>query len=212
MPHAVKRIALIVYSMACAFGVYWSVRAAAGAAIYYHIKYGALSPSITKATPEPIDSLKRKLALAEQSHRLYNQNYRLCDFAANTAFSAWKRTKGDTNGVDIRVVRQWCDRGLSLYPLNRKLTYIDAELIAETSPTKALERWERYLTWHYWDPFNQYYKVELLARSGRYSEALKHLELIKGREHYQDGRRAVQNAWNEEERRMHEFLLQGGGK
>ena len=83
---------------------------------------------------------------------------------------------------------RWCDRGLALAAMYGPLKMLTTNLLSGKSPRDALENWEEYVGWHFWNPCNQAKLVELYARNGDYDKAIKALRLIKGRDHYEQAK------------------------
>ncbi len=206
MKPSTQRIGLIALIALCVFGVVWSARAALGQMLYYHVRHGhAAFMGLDESTPMA-QTIPRRLEIAENARRCYPWNFRLCRAAADVSYDAlWDRKHID-HGVVLDDVRRWCDRGLALNPRSRRLNYIDAEIVAETSPSDALTQWQDYMDGHFWDTFNHYYVVELLARSGRFSDAFQHLHWLKDRKHEDNARMLIRYEWEEQERQMRAYL------
>lgn len=206
MKHFSKLAALIALTGLCLFGTYWSARAGLEKFLYYHVRYGHAAYMGLDESRPLAETVPRRLELAERAMRFYSRDFDLYEAAAVIAYSAIDDHKNVDHGVELADVRLWCDRGLALNPHAPRLNHIDAEIIAATSPRDALVQWQKYLDWCFWDTFNHYYVVELLARAGRFEDAFQHLRWLKGRTHYDDARRIIRYEWQEQERQMREYL------
>ena len=193
-------------AMAAGFSVIWSARSALGQGIYFQTRYSH-SPSLGLSPERPAGELaRRRLDLADQSFRLNPVNFRVCRVATDIAFKTCRDIDIKEHDVTLDEMTMWCDRGLDLNKYNRHLRYIEAEIIAAESPAKALERWTDYVAWDFWDPFNHYYMIELLARSGRYSDAFKEMDFLKGKEYSEDAKRSIRDSWVAEKRRAKAYI------
>jgi hypothetical protein len=196
----------LVLAVAAGCSVIWSARSALGQAIYFQARHSD-SPSLGLSPELPVGELaRRRLDLAGQSFRLNPINFRVCRVATDIAFKTCRDIDVRKHDVTLDEMTMWCERGLELNKYNRRMRYLEAEMIAVKSPSKALERWTDYVAWDFWDPFNHYYMVELLARSGRYSDAFNEMEFLKGREHHEDAKRIIRDSWVAERRRAKAYV------
>lgn len=138
------------------------------------------------------------LRLADRTHAAFPWNYFLCMLAAETAYDKWQTAASGHGGDFRRSAAFWTEEGLRLNPYKRPLRYIQAHLLAEHAPLEAALAWERYVDWHFWDPYNHAVLVHLHALAGRYHDALRSLELIRGTREERMARRALRAAWQRE--------------
>jgi hypothetical protein len=196
----------LALAIAAGCSVVWSARSALGQAFYFQTRYSH-SPKVGLSPERPVGELaRRRLDLAEQSFRLNPVNFRVCRIATDVAFETCRDIDVKKHDVTLEELRMWCDRGLKLNKYNRHLRYLEAEMIAVESPSKALELWTDYVAWDFWDPFNHYYVVELLARSGRYADAFKEMDFLKGKKYHEDGKRIIRDSWVAEKRRAKAYI------
>jgi len=189
MKHAALAAVAVALCVTALVGTVFSVRAARAYALYYRAKFGA-------AREDP----KAVLELAERSYRLHRWNYYLCVLAGETAYRA--RTEGGTFDDDGRLsaARFWCRRGLDLNPYKRALRLLEVRLAADTSGAdEAVGLWERYLDWHFWDPYNHRVMAELHAEAGDYDKAIARLKWIENSpRHREAARQSINEAWRRE--------------
>ena len=172
-------------------GAAWSVRAGLGQAIYFQAKFGP-----NRANPEVVD------ALAQRAIRLYPFQYRLCVWAAETAYYHRHDASGVVMPERLAMADAWCQRGLKLQPYNSELRLLDVRLTALTSPGEAARKWRPYLDWAFWYPYHHLVMVELACDAGRFSEAAAALEWVKGTPYEKQARDYYLNAWQAERTAM----------
>jgi hypothetical protein len=168
-------------------GVVYGARAALAQAIYHQAKYGI-------ARNNPAGILRR----CREAHRLYPYNYRFCVWAAEQAYDNRLETDGRESLDRIEAASLWCDRGLALNPYQTSLRLLRTRLLGRQSATAAVAYWREYTDWHFWEPYNHAFLVELYARAGDYGAAIDELAWVKGSEYEQQARRALRDSWKAE--------------
>ena len=115
----------------------------AGAQVEYHGKrYG--KPSA--------DAFTTATACGE-SQATYPRNYRFCRLAAQRAFDDY--FEADKRRDDLlEIARRWCDTGFRLNPYDRELNILRLGLLDIEDRSLALEFWEEYVDWYYWNTYN----------------------------------------------------------
>ena len=183
--------ALAVLALA---GTVWGVRAAASQILYFQSKYGAF-----KDNPERID------AVVERAHRLYPFNFYACIWCAETAY--YRRFDDRDREIPERVesAKKWCRIGLDLNPYSSELRTLEVELLARTSLDKAIARWEEYVDWQFWEPYNHLVLVRLYCDAGRFGEAAEALAFTEGSRHHREARAYYREAWEREIENMRRF-------
>jgi len=116
------------------------------------------------------------------------------DTAYDTAFDAGGRADDER----LSIARRWCEIGLELNPFRRPLRVLKTGLLARDSLRDAIDYWERYVDWHFWDPGNHALLAELYAEDGDFGKAMQSLRWVQGSEHYEAVRSALQDAWRNE--------------
>lgn len=176
-------VGLLLVALAAA-GVPYSLRASVSQWTYYRAKYGDWRE-------EPA----RVLVAAEQAHQAYPWNYNLCIWAAESAYYGhWDGALGD-RAAAVRLAETWCGRGLALNPYKSQLRLLDVWLTTPHSLPEAIRKWEAYVDWHFWEPYNHAVLVDLYGRDGRYDQAMASLAFVKDRRLEAEARRKLREAW-----------------
>ncbi len=213
-PPALRRgrilVPALLLSIFCLLGVFWSLRAGMSYTFYYQAKYGKLTENRPTNGPAREQALEKIFNLCERAHGLYPKNFHLCIFAAETAYYERFNDDGTENETRLALARTWCDRGLALNPYKSQLRLLDVRLVGRDDPARAVSLWSTFLDWQFWEPFNHRIMVELLARSGRYAEALSQLKWVEGSKYYREARQSIAEALEEDEKRTQEFLQSSG--
>lgn len=156
---------------------------------YHRIRYGA-----DRNNPEAV------LDGMSFIHRWYPWQDRACMVVASVAYRESRMRNEPADGRFHTAAEQWCNEGLRLNPFKRQLNLLKARLLADRSLPEAITFWERYVQWHFWDPFNHRIRVELYARKGDFAAALEALEWTRDSVQYERARSALRAAWDRENR------------
>jgi len=170
------------------FGVIHACRVAAAQNMYFR----ALS------VRESRGEVKVILSLCESADRIYSHNYLFSILAAQEAYyTSLGAVNADTE-KRVLVAEHWCNAGLSQNIYRIQLRKLKAYLLARKSATDAAACWERYVDWHFWEPANHAFLVELYSLSGQFDKALNSLALIKETPCYEEARKKMIDAWDRE--------------
>lgn len=174
---------LLLVALAVA-GVPYSLRASQSQWLYYRAKYGDWRQDHTRA-----------IAAAQRAHQLYPWNYNLCIWAAESAYyGAWDAALGD-RAASVQLAQTWCDRGLALNTYKSPLRLLEVWLTAHTALPEAIRKWEAYVDWHFWEPYNHAVLVDLYSRNGQYEQALASLAFVNDPRLEQEARGKLRAAW-----------------
>ena len=156
------------------FGGVQAVRAGWAQHLYWRVKYGDQRGDV--------DAILRKGSVA---HGVYPYNHNLCMWVAEHALSR-AASVGTPAGTDdpYALVQEWCERGLSLNPYPRRMRFIKMYLIRRISPEEALQYWNEYVEWQFWEPYNHAVLVDLYAACGQLVEAEDSLRWVEGSPHF----------------------------
>ena len=168
-------------------GTVRSVTAAVAHKLYFDAKYGA-------AREDPEGILRR----CESAYRLYPHNYHLCAWAVETAHAGRRAAEADALEAFLSAEATWCERGLTLNPYKSGLVMRHAHLVALESPAKGAVLWERYVDWHFWEPWNHFVLVRLYARAGWFDKATASLAWLEGSKYYGQAAGSIKKAWRRE--------------
>lgn len=192
----VRRRGTLLGSLVCAlllsgalWGIVYGTRAGMAQALYGGTKFGS--------GPQPV---ARVLKRAQKAHGLYPFNYRFCSFAAAGAFAEAGKASSGKAGVSLAAAEHWCETGLSLNPYHTPLRLLEVKLLEVASPARAAEAMRRYVDWDFWDPFYHAELVRLYAAAGDFALAADELEWVEGSPHYDLAVKALNRAWQEEQR------------
>ncbi len=164
-------------------GVYFGVRATIGQWLYQAAKYG-----------RGVDRPEAVMALSQRSLQWYPANGRLCEFAAEWAYSR-SFEPGATNAPELRLAaRFWCDRGLALNFYSPYLRWLRSQLLWDEDRAAAIANWADYTEWHFWDAYNHAQLCEMYARDGRIEAAERELIWVRGSPYEAGARKAVDAA------------------
>ena len=175
-------LAVVLITVAMA-GLLHGTRAAVANAIYYRAKFGSL-----KDRPDKI------IAACEQAHRLYPFQHRFCLWTAEQAYVDRFDAAGRERPDRLAAAETWCRRGLTLQPYSQALHLLNVRLTARASLRDAIDKWDEYVDWHFWDPYNHAVRVELYSRVGRFGEAAEALTWVRGSEYFQEARQTLDDA------------------
>ena len=121
-----------------------------------------------------------------------------CTWCAEIAY----RESVDSDGWEIperlAIAEHWCRIGLTLNPHKRALHYLDVRLTSRTSLNDAIVKWERYVDWDFWDPFNHAELVRLYSDAGSFGKAADSLYWLEGSSYYREARQYYREAWRRE--------------
>ncbi len=187
-----RRLGIVVAGLALAVigvaGVVHGVRAELAQLLYFQCKYGPW-----KADPD------RAFVAAERAHGFYPYNDLLCILTAETAWYTRVDEAGGERVDRLDTAARWCAAGQALNPWSSQLRMLDMRLTERHSLREAVRKWEAFVDWQYWEPYNHVVMVELYGKAGRYREALERLALLESRPpFYQDAQRALNDAWRAE--------------
>ena len=185
----VNLVGLVLASLLTVHGL----RASVAQIRYHRVRYGA-----DRANAE---ALQEGMSFI---HRWYPWHDRACMAIASAAYRESRARNEPAEGRFRTVAGRWCDEGLRLNPYKRQLNLLKTRLLAEQSLPAAITWWERYVRWHFWDPFNHRIRVELYARQGDYAAALDALEWTRGSDQYERARSALRAAWSHEAEAGHQ--------
>ena len=163
------------------WGGKYSLRGAMGEWLYYQAKHGAASHRVEDA-----------LALGTKSLHFHPANYRLCEYAAETAYNR-AFEPNVTNAVELKAsARFWCERGLALNNYSPYLRWLKSQFLWTEDPEAAIANWEKYTEWHFWDAYNHAQLCEMYARVGRFPAAEGEFKWVKGSSYEADVRKTME--------------------
>lgn len=168
-------------------GVTRAARATAAYALYHNSRYGSGKESVSGI-----------LAGCAIAYRYYPYNYYFPILAAESAYYSAPAAVAEEKRRLLGAADYWCDTGLQLNPYKIKLRLLRARIIADENPSDAVEYWQAYVDWHYWEPFNHCVLAELQAQAGDFDEAFRTLDTIKGQNYYEEGLSRVDAYWRKE--------------
>ncbi len=134
------------------------------------------------------DYLARASKLAQTAYKMDEWNHPFWSWLSDGLVTAYG-TSGDPDILAGAAL--WSKRGLAANSYGWRLSVTRAKVLAETSPDEAVRFWERYVEWHYWEPFNHAYLAELHARAGDTGRALHVLRRIEGMPYHEQARQIV---------------------
>ncbi len=162
-------------------GMGLSARAGLAQAIYASAKFGPVRHAPPEAT----------LRRAERAHRLYPFNYFLCIQASEKAYYERRGSDGREDPGRVEAAALWCERGLALNPYNSQLQRMKTRLLARTDLRAALDHWQAYVDWYFWEPYHHAVLVDLRTKLGDVVGARDALRWVKGSPHYAAAEAAV---------------------
>ncbi|NQT94743.1 MAG: hypothetical protein HQ559_18450 [Lentisphaerae bacterium] len=137
------------------------------------------------------------LARCETAYRIYPYSYHLCRWIASRAYALRRSPQGEEIPARIAAAKTWCDRGLMLNGRRRSLRVLAARLKARTSPEEALEDWNEYVKWDFWQPRNHAFTVDMAIAAGDLGRASEALRWVKGK-HRKRAAERLRRAWQRE--------------
>lgn len=188
MKHAISISTGVLLIILGLFGAVYSIRTACAQKIYHSVKYG----SLTNASSKIIEDNCIK------ANNLYSHNYNLCNIAAKLLWTQALKSSADNKRNLIKLVGQWCDKGLEENYYDLSLRYRKTELIALSSKTEAADYWKLYSDWNFWNAQSLSLLVKYYAKAGRLVEATEVLSLLKGHPDYAVAAAYLHNAWAKE--------------
>ena len=91
----------------------------------------------------------------------------------------------------MAAAERWCDRGLKLNPFSSQLQRLKTRLLARTSLPDAIEQWEQYVDWHFWDPYHHAVRVDLHVRAGDVKRARAALIWLENTRYYREAQEKI---------------------
>lgn len=187
-----KKVVIILSLLLIAgsvLGMVHGTRAALSLVNYYQTKYRDQDSG-----EDPIWIARR----ADDAFTCYEYNYYYCIYAAEKCY--YQRL--DERGVEIpeRIEESvyWCDKGLSLNPYKSQLRRLKVRFLRRESVQEAVEYWEDFVEWSFWDPYHHAVLVELYAEAGDFGKAMDSLTWVAGTTFYDDAKKKVDEAWQRE--------------
>lgn len=179
----------VLLSAVSAYGIVHGTRAGLAQSIYHEVKFAK--------DAEMHDPLAVSMR-CNNAHRLYPHNYFFCIWIAEKAY--YNRFGPDGREIQeyLRATQHWCDTGLELNFYNSQLRLLKTRLLKRESVSDAVEYWEKYVDWQFWEPYNHAMLVELYAASGDFGKAMESLTWVKGSRHYSHASRKLHEAWQKE--------------
>ncbi len=168
-------------------GAIHSMRAGISQALYRRARYSVAA-----------EDAHAVLRLCHRAHRLYAWNYSVCSLAAERAYYASPRGDPSEERRLLAATEHWTAVGLALNPYIPELNLLRVRLLARESLSEAIQHWERYVDWHFWEPHNHAVMAELYAENGDFNKAYRSLSWTKRTEHYAPTREAILRAWQRE--------------
>ena len=146
-----------------------------------------------ESTPAKTQAMLRT---AELAHRLYPFNYGLCVLCADTAFLGSLNAAGADGDALLESARTWCERGLALNSYDRRLVFRKMGILGATENTHAaaLELWEQYTDWDFWNPDNHFYLGMMYVMSGNLEKARESVNWARGSAYYSRLVRSIEEA------------------
>ena len=152
-------------------GIIHGIHATLAQNLYFQVRYGVLKVSGTE----------RILETCERSYQLYPLNYNLCSIATDVAFLEADRALDQVSRDRLLSDSgKWCERGLALNTYSRDLNLRKAGLLGAGGggAAKAVEHWERYTDWQYWNPENHYILGQMYVWAGELEKAKRCAVLV----------------------------------
>jgi hypothetical protein len=164
------------------WGGRYSLRGAIGQWLYHEAKHSV-----------PARPIEEVLRLGQKSLRLHPVNYRLCEYAAEAAYTR-SFEPGVTNAVELKAAaRFWCDRGLALNYYSPYLRWLKSQFLWSEDPGAAIANWAAYTEWQFWDAYNHAQLCEMYARVGRFPEAESEFKWVKGSVYEADVKKTIES-------------------
>lgn len=152
-------------------GVWHGLRAGVAMVTYHQAKYGAASGDVT-----------RNLRLCQRVYPLYPWNYRFSIFVAEQAYYDHSAT-GERRRQLLRQARLWCERGLTQNEWKSQLRRLKTRFLYDEAPLKAVQYWQAFADWQFWEPYNHVVLVEMHARNGDFNKAEAEMKWVTGSSH-----------------------------
>lgn len=147
------------------------------------------------------------LELCDDAHAQYPHNYRLSTLAAETALAQGLAAGGEEADAFLEMAEDWCDTGLEQNASHPELREMKARLLAYGSHREAVAYWERYLDWHFWEPWNHAVMVDLSVEAGDLARAEAALKWLEGSAHHAAALRQIEEARKQQSNRATEQPL-----
>lgn len=176
-------IMLLVVSFA---GIVHSGRAAAAHIVYYKTRYYNAQKSVRDPDYASMQ--------CQKAFALYPHNYYFHMWTAENSY--YNRVVEDGKEMRSRLddAEKWCDVGLAGNNWKKQLRFLNARLIAESSPLEAAAYLEDYVDWDFWSPSGHALLVEFYAKGGMIEKAEAELKWVKGSRYYANASMELETA------------------
>lgn len=169
-------------------GIVYGTRAALAHIMYFNAKYGRFT--------NQAEYVARR---CDGADRLYPFNYRFCCLAGTELYYAGQRAADPWKSEFFKRARYWCDKALDLNPHKRPARLLDVRLLGEEGELgESIRRWEEYVDWDFWEPYNHALLVELYSRAGDFDKATEALTWVRGSRYEDYAGRELRDAWERE--------------
>jgi len=166
------------------YGICYGIQASIAQALYHEAKYGGVK-----------DDAGLVLNRCEEAYRLYPCNYYFCIWTAEKAYYRSFGVEKNEARKLLAAAERWCDAGLELNFCNSQLRLLKTRLIERKSVPDAINYWQAYVEWQFWEPYNHAVLADLYVKSGQFEKASDSLQWVKGSKYYPETAKKLKDAW-----------------
>ena len=160
----------IVFVLAGLFGIGYSIKATKAQVIYAKSRYSKSSKNLS---PELVYSNY------VYASNLYPYNFYFSAYAGEFFFYNLASYKGQKALGKLAIIRDIASDGIKINPYNSQLIYLHMRMLETESPKVALEYWQKFVNWYFWNDYNHSVLAELYAKTGMYEKAMNELKYLE---------------------------------
>jgi len=160
-------IVLLLFGL---LGARYSINATRAQVMYAKSRYAQGSKSLT---PESVYSNYVYAA------NLYPYNFYFSAYAGENFFYNISNYNSREAAENLEIIKEIAADGIEINPYNSQLIYLHMRMLETESPKAALDYWQKFVDWYFWNDYNHSVLAELYAKSGMYEKAMNELKYLE---------------------------------
>ena len=160
----------IVLVLVGLLGVNYSINATKAQVMYAKSRYTQGSKSLS---PELVYSNYVSVA------NLYPYNFYFSAYAGEKLFYNISNSNSQEAAEKLEIIKDIASNGIKINPYNSQLVYLHMRMLEKESPKAALDYWQKFVDWYFWNDYNHSVLAELYAKSGMYEKAMNELKYLE---------------------------------
>lgn len=160
----------MVLVLAGLFSIGYSIKATKAQVMYAKSRYSQSGKSLSP------DLVYSNYVYASN---LYPYNFYFSAYAGEKFFYNISNYKSQEAAEKLKIVKNIASYGAEINPYNSQLIYLHMRMLETESPKVALDYWQKFVDWYFWNDYNHSVLAELYAKSGMYEKAMNELRYLE---------------------------------